>query len=404
MPRKPSSPRKPPGKPPEEPASELPGGDDSEGSALLYGPDEIDPRWRDPVVRIYREDDRTKKPVFHGVLAVDEASEMLVAEMFGGGRWKAQIIATDELGQSNIKRSKVFSLSGPYHPPVKALPMGQRPEAAAAAAPMRGEVSTLPTANESLNAALVGSVIDLLKAQREGVGRNPIADWVPVLVPLASGLMALLSKMAEKKSEAPTEMVIALEQLRAELASMKDRPGPATTAVTDALEGIERIVKLTRNVKRMAGADDEAVPPDPETAMWGMAGKLLEHLGPKGIPAPTSEQPAAVIGTIPPAPTPTAARPLWEQVLLNYRARLVDSAMRGVNPELVADVAVQFAPPQFVGTLQEFVQRPDMVAVASQVVPELQQFPQWTEQFFQALRGAVTGEEEGDDGPGQGEG
>lgn len=399
MTRKPSSPRKPPGKPAEERASELPGADESEGSALLYGPEEIDPRWRDPVVRLYREDDRTKKPVFHGVLAVDEASEMLVAEMFGGGRWKGQIIATDELGQSNIKRSKTFVLSGPYRPPVKPLPMGQRPDAVAAATgqPMRGEVSTLPTANESLNAALVGSVIDLLKAQREGVGRNPIADWVPVLVPLASGLMALLGKMAEKKAEAPTEMVIALEQLRAELASLKDRPGPATTAVTDALEGIERIVKLTRNVKRMAGAEDEAVPTDPESAMWGMAGKLLDHLGPKTLPA-TTEQPAAVIGTIAPSPSPTAARPLWEQVLLNYRARLVDSAMRGVNPELVADVAVQFAPPQFMGTLQEFVQRPDMVPVAMQVVPELQQFPQWTEQFFQALRGAVTGEDEADKG------
>lgn len=394
----------PPGEPQLEPVENPVGELMGPTHVLLFDPVTFDPEWRDPRVRLYRENDRTKKLEFHGYLSLDEASEALVAELFGGGRWTAQVVAGDDRGQQAIRRACRFSIPGLYRPPSKTLPgvgPGTAPGVPQAIA-AEASPTNFATPNESLNAALVGSVIELLKAQREGSGRSAVGEWVPVLVPLASGLMTLLAKMSERKSDTPTDVLIELERLRSELANLKDRPGPATTAVADALEGIERIVNLTRKVKRLSGSDEESpIPADPESAMWGMASKLMDHLGAKGAPTGASSAP---VPTPPPAALPAMpipSRPMWEQILLGNKARLLDSAMRGVSPELVADVAVQFAPANVIGVLTEFVQRPDMVSVAMQVLPELQQFPAWTEQFFVALRSTILGDEdqESEEGP-----
>lgn len=364
----------------------------------LFDPAIIQPEWRDVRVRIYREDDRLKKLVFHGYLNFEEATEALLAEMFGGGNYVAQVIAADdEVPSGAVRKWARATIPGPYRNPegvaglAKGSPAGKAPAMVRVAG---GEVSTLPTANESLNAALVGSVIDLLKAQREipAVAQSSVKEWAPIITPVVGGIVTLLTAMLERKPD-PT-----LLRLQEELREMRDRPGPATTAVTDALQGIERIVKLTRNVKQLA-AEDADVPADPEAAMWGMAGKLLEHLGgPKAETPKLNPSPMLTPGPVAP---PSPPLPLWQQTLLGNKGRLVDSAMRGVSPEFVADIAVQFAPPQAMGVLTEFVQRPDMVALAMQTIPELQQFPAWTEQFFQALKAAVLGDgsDEADDTP-----
>src|SRR4051812_1877305 len=73
----------------------------------------------DSRVAIYRRDDITKKFVYHGQLAMEDASETGIASLFGGGHWRCQLRITDDAGREVIKRQRDIQIPGPYKPPTR---------------------------------------------------------------------------------------------------------------------------------------------------------------------------------------------------------------------------------------------------------------------------------------------
>ena len=86
--------------------------------------------------------------------------------------------------------------------------------------------------------------------------------------------------------------------------------------------------------------------------------------------------------------------PLWQKVLLAQKGQLLKAASAGRSPEVAAMAAVEFLPEGLRGAMEEFARRPDILEAVYAVVPELQQFPHWTEQFFTEARSQLLTDEE----------
>jgi len=387
----------------EREAEEVSAGSTSVG--LLFFPREDWERdWRDPRVRVLRQDESTQKWALHGTLAWDEAGQDKVTELFGGGRWLVQLIGADERGVSGIRKSQVHRLPGRYKPPTS---VPNTATTAAAGQPAQrvgvigdgGDGSVSPS--QALNVALVDSVIGLMKAMKETPTRTPAMDWGPILASTMPVLTAIVTKIMDGPKRDDT-LLHQLQAMQDEIVKMRDRPGPAANAITDALAGIERIVKVSSSIRDMSAT------PEGETSIWGALGKealsLLANAQRNQQQGQSVTRQDPAVGMIaPPSPTPTGGAPtmpLWQQLLLSQRTRLLDAASRGLDPELVADFAVQFLPEQHVGVMTEFLQRPDATTVLQQVIPELTNFPTWCEKLITAMRAGMFG---ADDAGGEGE-
>lgn len=359
-----------------------------EDDLLFFPQEEWDPRWREPRVRLLHYDETSTQYQFHGYLPLNEAGPALLTEMFGGGKWKLQVTAKDDTGKEAIVRGTVRTLPGPYKRPIKELPglRTSEPETGSRTVAVRGD-GALPTAGESLNAALVGSVIDLLKAQRES-SRVAGMDWSPIITAVTALLTTILTKLMDR---GPDPMLMAqLHAVEADLAALKEKPGPAASAITDALEGIERIVKVSAAVRRMAGSDES--PTDPEAAMWGLGKVALETLIKSGQPGalpPPGVQDVAKLQAVGSQPPPSSATPLWQRILIHHGRDMLQAARRGVDPALAAEWTMKMLPSDVLGVVVEFLKRPDAASVIMQVVPDLASFPTWVDEFVSEARAEV---------------
>jgi hypothetical protein len=371
-------------------------------SLLFCPPEERQEWWRDPRVRILWYDGALGKWITHGFLPIDEAGPDLLAEMFGGGKWKTQVVAYDDQGKVAIRWARDWVIPGPYKPPIKELP-GLGPRTAAAATEVANvrprETETrggpYPSAGESLNAALVGSVLDLLKAQREMV-KTPVSttDWGAVLSVVAPVAQAIILKMMDRNTTDPV-LVATLHKLEGELESLQNKPGPTANAVTDVLESIERIVKVSSKVRKLAAGDEEST--DPEAAMWSMGKKAFEALlsGQHSVPG-SGTAPLLPGATVPGGP-PQPPKPLWERILIRHGRDMLIAASRGVDPTLAADWTMNMIPSDLQGAVIELLRKPEAEGLVMQVLPDLAQYPQWVHDFVVTARESLVGEPEPED-------
>lgn len=334
----------------------------------------------------------TKKYVYHGMLAMEEATETFVGGLFGGGHYRAQLRVTDETGRQIIKRSRDFALPGAYKPPAGELPGSPALASTRAVSPGTGaSLSTLPpgvSAGEALNSALVGSVIDLLKGMKEASRpATPSIDWGPVIAGGTTILTALVTKLIERPAtDSKAETLELLERFAAIVKAPVNQPGPAASSISDAVEAIRSLIE----VKDMIGGGGEK--PDPTDVMLAGIPKLLEIMasqsGKPGQPKPGVAQPPAL-------PPDT---PMWKRILLSQRNGILRSAAMGVEPDFAADVALTYLPQELTGAVTEFLALPDHVELAMQTIPELRSYSHWAAGFFKALHDAINAPEEPEEG------
>lgn len=361
---------------------------------LLFFPrDEWERDWKDANVRVLRQMEDSQKWILQGTMAWDVAGQDAVTEAFGGGRYLVQLVGADDRGVRGIRKSQVYRFPGAYKPPQQIKNTAGAPAGIGVQPTQRigtmgdggaGDVSP----SQALNVALVDSVIGLMKTMKEAPPPRGM-DWGPILAAVMPVLGTVLTKLLDGKKDEP--MLRQMQALQDEMAKLRDRPGPAANAITDALAGIERIVKVSSSIRDMSAT------PEGETSIWGALGKealsLLANAQrnqhqPQG--APTAALPA------PGVPTPVSTAPLWQQLLMSQRARLLDAASRGLDADMVADFAINFLPEQYVGVMTEFLQRPDAATVMQQVIPDLTNFPLWTDNLIVAMRAAMFGGDQGD--------
>lgn len=350
-------------------------------------------------VRIYREDDK-KKWVFHGLLASDEASESLVAEMYGGGRWVAQLVGANETGKQTIQSTKMFSLPGRYRPPAGDLPGSviPMPLATPLAAPtigvdFRGGAHGNISPNEALNQVLVSQVLETVRASREVRG-----GLEPILAILAPALPALIEGLFGRKNSETEVLRMMVEEMRREFAALRSAPGPVTSGISDAIRAIKELAEARDMVR---GESDDGEGRDSailKTAMQVLAGLVERGRGdPGAAPVPESRIPGKTEVPMRPRPNPPLSTlPMWQQVLLHYKDKMLEAARRGVSGEFAAEMALNFMEPDIVGVVKEFVARPDMVEAAASVIPELREFAKFSADFWNTMREGMSEEEEPD--------
>lgn len=346
----------------------------------------------DSYVRLTRRDDMEKTMVFHGRLAISEANEDKIAELFGGGFYRAQLHERDQGGQYRIIKTRTFKIPGAYRPPAGILPGLPGSASTAGVSPGTGPgLSSLPpgvSAGEALNSALVGSVIDLLKGMKEASRpATPNIDWGPVIAGGTTILTALVTKLIERPTtDGKAEMMELLERFAAMVKPPANQPGPASSGIADAVAAIRELLE----VKDMIGGGGEK--PDPTDVMLAGVPKLLEIManqsGRPGQPKPGVAQPPAL-------PPDT---PMWKRILLSQRGGILRSAAMGVEPEFAADVALTYLPQELTGAVTEFLALPDHVELAMQTIPELRSYSHWATGFFKALIDAINAPEEPEEG------
>lgn len=361
----------------------------SEPNLLIFPKSEWDPSWRDPRVRISREDVATRKWELHGYYRLEEVGEDTIATEFGGGKWIAQVVAADDRGRQDIRRTRRFRLPGPYRPPIKILP-GMAPAAAPASGPSSAPAVTMPDGTvvsgrmspaEILSNIQVQQLIDISAASRKS--SPPVVDYTPLILKGMEVLAAFLTR--PKETDGVEILRLEMQQIRE---SMQRQPGPAVTGIADVVQAIESLMGL-RDVISGDGGKKE----DGESALYSLGGKLVELMGNQQKPTPSpipTGQPGATVGTIPTPPSP--AMPIWQQVLLRHAGSLMGAATRGVDPELAADYTAAMIPSEVEGAILEFLSRPDADKVLIQVIPPMGQFEGWAGQFIGALRKAFTPE------------
>ena len=408
MPRKTRKPAGPLETPPEMSGVKsdgVPQGVEVQGPAVLSFP-EGDPG--NSRVRIMREGE-DKRWVTHGYLATDEAGPEKVSELFGGGKWMAQLISAGETGRQEVRRSIVFRVPGPYRPPTGPLPGttppvpvltpgAPNPGGSGGVAAVESLLSSFQRGNlsprEALDQAMVAQLLEISRVRQQGA-----PDWAGVLTAVLPTVLEVVFRRGPDPQTAAM-----LERLEAKLSQ---QGGPVSSGIGDITKAIEQLLSVR---DRLRDVGDEG-----RGESEGSGGLLKEGLGllqtllqaqAQGAvatgpgPAGPSRIPGKVeVPVMAPTPTPDAApaRPLWQQLMQRHRGQLVDAARRGLPVGFVADMVMNYLPAEYVGVLTEFLGRPDAAAVAMQEIPELAEFPRWNEGFWLALREGMQ-EDEGDEG------
>lgn len=343
--------------------------------------DEMFPDSTDPnsVIKIFRIDDQTKKWSYHGRLGLTEKKISRVAELFGGGQYRAQLNLPNSRGSLVIRQTMTFTIPGAYRPPMSlpgTTPTPTTPDSNVQ--PMAG--SGLPrgdmSASETLNTALVSQVIELMKATREQPRENPLlAAILPKAIEVLGDMMMKRNTPDEGIAALLAQQAEEMRQLRAQLAAKPEAP---VKSLKDTIEDVMSIRQLLEQGGEKA--------PDSESMMWAAGLKALEALtGPKATPTPTAANPQQAMLADP-------NTPIWKKVLKGQKPKILMAAGFGLDPYFSAETAIKMMPPAIHGAVIEFLQKPDHVELAMQEIPELRQYVNWTTDFFAAANEIMLGE------------
>lgn len=347
----------------------------------------------DDYVRVHRLDDVLKQWTFHGRLAPEEATEEKLAKLFGGGSYRLTLWGRNEEGKFQYRAIKSVRLPGPYRPP-RELP-GTNDEADDADdAPARGttpQVGTASNAMDVLNAGMVATVMDLLKASREQMaGRGE------------SALTPLLIEMMTRQAEQQTQLLTALLTNRDGGTSARDewlqlfrearemvapRPQDNPTNPSNIMREFLAAMREFRDASDELGGS-RAADADPMAASMVKLIDLLQRGASGQLPAPRPGTPTAPAGAAPAAPAQPAApqdtRP-WAVLLRRYAGVLARWAQAGLDPQWAAETVLNLSP-------GEFQLPPLTVDDLVQVAPVLTPWRDWLDQFLSEIYMLAAGE------------
>jgi hypothetical protein len=342
------------------------------------------------IVRLTRLDDVTRKKSPHGTLALSEARYSKVAELFGGGSYKAQAFVPDPTGSLKICGTRTWIIPGAYRPPMtlpgnyadpsKQEPASMGPTFSPGQVPAGGI-----SMNEGLNMVLVSQILETVQKSRQAMAPPENSLLTAVLPKVVEVLGEIMTNKRDSGSDTLKEILLQqqndIKELRASLAAKPDTP---TKSLKETIEDVMSIRQL------IEGGGGEKM--DSESMMWAAGLKALEAMtGAKAAPpTPTAVNPQQAMIADP-------NTPIWKKVLQGQKSKLLMAAGFGLDPYFAADTAIKTMPPQIHGALVEFLQKPDHVSLAMQEVPELRNFETWTAEFFQAASDIMLGEPEGGD-------
>ena len=370
----------------------------------------------DSRVRLYRRDEQKQKMVFHGYLPPD-ATEETIAEATGGGYYKVQLLVRNGEGKEVIETSRELSIPGAYKPITGSLP-GVGVPATIASSPVAQQQGQQNGGGDNmgsvLNAAMVSTVVDLLRMGKEVASSrpDPAASLAPILQQMSEDrkvMFALIERMGTQQQQPVQSRTEFFEEIKL----MQSLLGPRTDSSSEG--GLAKMLEQFRLLKEMGqelGGDKGDKDTDPLSLLPGVLELLTNEQRLRATP-PAQPQPAqrrlthGAPGAGPqPQPQPTgqpvpetASKDVLDEVLAKHGAVLVSSAKAGRSPELIAGMAVQFAPKALLERLGEYFQKDDDAIVSELIakLPELAAHKEWVEEFVVAANTELFGPEEDDD-------
>lgn len=331
-------------------------------------------------VSIHRRDDYTKKFVFHGFLATQDATEAGVMALFGGGDYRLQLRSPDETGREVIRQQRDFRLPGAYKPPTGNLPGITPNPNAGTAAPVLSPAAPADanTIRELVDTAMLSKVLDIMKMSKDAA---PASDSKTMEVMMA--MMAQQQAATMKFMEVMSALATANRGdmgIRELLPLLTGRTG--NSDVTALIRGLKELKELSRDEPE--GSGDPIL--DSVPRVLDTINALAHQRQGASVPAPSQPQ------------LPAQSQPLWRQLLLRQKGQLLSVASRGMDPVWSAETALALMPDQYVGVLREFLLMPEHLSLATQTIPELGNWPVWTQKFFAALVSSLNDEDAGDAG------
>jgi hypothetical protein len=344
----------------------------------------------DERIRINRLDDYTRRPVIHGYFASHEATEARIAELWGGGRYVAIHLRRNEQGLETYYKSLTLQIPGPYKPAREIYGMPRSVDAPAATpevGTLGGRIPPGMSARDALDSAVISRVLDLLE---RGKAEGPKIDWPPIVASVTGLLGTIVTAMMSRNRGPDPEMVAMLQRLESQL---KAQPGPAASAIGDAVKAVKELIGVRDMLLPESGGAKEF-------DVMSLIPKLIELVQQRAGVAGAGSGPAPTPLAPPASPVVEAVPvPLWQRLLLHYRAQIVAFARRGMDPTLAGPLALQVVPPDMEGVLIEFVRRPNAASLVLDTLPELQEFERWVAEFVEAIRSEVMEDEEEEGGP-----
>jgi hypothetical protein len=358
-------------------------------------------------VRLYRVDDMDKTNVFHGRFSTQECKEELIAKLFGGGTYRALLHERMETGKIWIRARKEFKVPGRYRPP-NALPgvdgvlgeAGNATPPAGAVVPSGMSSGAVPegtSPGQLLNMAMVSTVIDLLKMSREVAAPrndNPMIALLQAQIKEQGDLLrAILTKAGETNPRAEfREMLTLVKDIALPVPAGTVPPsGAPSSVIKEMVEGVRMLRDLSDDVNPQRASDPltDSLPKLVGIVEEGMRRGRERAAGPPAR--------AALPAGSPPVPAFPEGAPEWFKVLSANRKKLVDAIQAGLSAESVAEFALKRLPPALGPAMSEFFALADAGVKAQEAIPELVNYPRWTEDFVESARellGLEEGEEE----------
>lgn len=389
-----------------------------EGAASLFDAS------ADARVRILRRDNATQKMVTHGYFPATVTEEM-VGEVLGGGYYRAQLVVPDPAsGLQKIKRTRDFTIPGVYKPPQKVNTFEQASDngsgSASTAAPAGSFSGTqqIPGGGDDLmqvlKAGIINTLLEIMKTAKSP-GIDPMmVELMKAQAATQQQMMQFMLTLATKetpKQDSETKDVLGMMAKFKEL--MAPAGGPAVP--NNPVEMFSSMLDAFKSFRD--AADDVATPRGGDDGMMGSIAKVVEVVaeqhqmqkearGQRITHAPVAGPAGGVaqkpeVRSLPEQP-PMSDLPLWQRVLRQQAVRLLDSAASKHDPDVVAGMAIMFAPPAVKEALKVFFHRDEAeikVDIYSEI-PGMGEHPEWLGEFVEAIQFRLFPEEfAGDDEP-----
>lgn len=341
---------------------------------------------------LHRWDNTKAKMVLVGKMDAKEATEELIAERYGGGRFRVTERVPRETGGHVYGRSREITIAGPMKrdedlppwPSSTAPPAAAAPAAAAPAPPFSSAQAGMVELMEAVKSIMKENreQTTLFLAQiREQYAGQPRGD--DTLVKLLTVLTPIIQALISRPTPNQPDTLKIISELKGFLA-----PKPAVGGRTDSpTDVIDSIVEAMRSLKNMS---DELSPKDETAPELKTIAELTRVLA-KGVEhAPA---PAPVAAPVTPEAKLDPNLPPWKKVLLSNRKAFFRFAQVGADPELAAETAMTFISPALEPVIRAFVVDPQATALTVETLPELASYRPWVEAFLKELRGFLEGGE-----------
>ncbi len=327
---------------------------------------------------VMRENVQTKLWQTLGFFSPEEATDERASEIFGGGKFWGRLMRRNSMGREQILNSVRPIIPG--EPKVLREMYGAKStEPSGADAPVVGRIPPGVDVKTFLDNVILARALDALekKPAPEVAAVVPVeSSFDKMLAIMAPALPGLIKQFIERVDPAVVTLASAMQALSQKVDAIQNRPVPTATPMAETIAGIKSLLTVKDMIQNPGGEKDEGDP------MWSALSKLADAIIAArggGQPAPaqlTPGQPEAAASPLPP----------WQQLLVENQARLLDAAQRGLEPDFVADMTTRYVPAHQRGILVELVRQPNAAALVVQVIPAMQHYPQWLNDFVAEVR------------------